>query len=68
VVVIAGILTALVATISSIYDLDRKAEGQTMPSPTATNANTQVQVGGSNATYPLCGYNPQTVEIMLEVK
>jgi hypothetical protein len=60
VVVMAGILTA-VAAINSIYNLDRKVEGQTMPPPTATNANTQVQVGGGNATYPLFGYNPQTV-------
>jgi plastocyanin len=62
IVAIAGILGA-VAAISLIYDLDRKAEGQTMPPPAATNANTQVQVGGGNATYPFFGYNPQTVEI-----
>ena len=60
--VIAGILTP-VAAISSIYDLDRKAEGQTVHQPTGTNANTQVQVGGGNTTYPYFGYNPQTVEI-----
>jgi plastocyanin len=51
------ILTAMGSTPISNYPT---AQGQ---QSSATNAITQVQVGGGNATYPFFGYNPQTVQV-----
>jgi plastocyanin len=56
---IAGMIAAVVVTSSvSFFSYIEEAIATT-----TTNANTQVQVGGGNATWFFFGYNPQKVEI-----
>jgi hypothetical protein len=62
----------IIAAIGSIHvsNYITAAQGQSssssssLPSQTNnSNATTQVQVAGCNATYPFFGYSPQTVQI-----
>ncbi|MRN61981.1 MAG: hypothetical protein FIO03_08095 [Nitrosopumilales archaeon] len=56
---IAGMIAAVAVTSSvSFFSYIEEAIATT-----TTNANTQVQVGGGNATWFFFGYNPQKVEI-----
>jgi len=56
---IAGMIATVVVTSSvSFFSYIEEAIATT-----TTNANTQVQVGGGNATWFFFGYNPQKVEI-----
>lgn len=54
-----GGMIAAVAVTSSVSFFSHNEEAVAA----ATNANTQVQVGGGNATWFFFGYNPQKVEI-----
>jgi plastocyanin len=55
---IAGVFVIIAA----IGYVNHTAQGQPSSS-SQTNAITQVQVGGGNATYPFFGYSPQTVQV-----
>jgi plastocyanin len=57
---IVGVFVILTAMGSIHISNYPTAQGQ---QSSATNAITQVQVGGGNATYPFFGYNPQTVQV-----
>jgi hypothetical protein len=61
---VSGLLAVslLLLAATNLISLNYKAKAQAQQQQTSA-ANTKVQVGGGNNTYPFFGYNPQQIQV-----